>query len=302
MIAILLAIGTGWLTLSYISSIQHANEPSGQPQQVLVATQDIPARVTITQSMFRTETRPQSALQPDALGDPSRAIGSLALITIPSGSQITASQVGSHADFALPVRLQPGMRAVSIQIDKVKGVSGLVQPGDRVDVIAVPPRSGNVPPQASAILRGSRVLAIGTSLEYASATPSPDMQNSTTVTLEVTPKQADLLAMADVNTTLRLALRSPKEPIRSAPTEQLSFSIAQAEAPQPQQSKGGSAADALAANMFSALMGQRNPQAASPARNAHTNHDVQLIVGDQILVPGSSAAAAQPNTDSALPQ
>jgi pilus assembly protein CpaB len=115
------------------------------------------------------------------------------------------------------------MRAVSVQIDKVKGVSGLIEPGDYVDVIADPPKASNEPPPASAILRGVRVLAIGDSLEYSSATPSPQEANSTTVTLEVTPKQADLLVMADLNTTLRLALRSPKEPLNSEPVEALHF-------------------------------------------------------------------------------
>jgi hypothetical protein len=41
--------------------------------------------------------------------------------------------------------------------------------------------------------------------------------------LGVTPAQADLLTVADINTTLRLALRSPEEPVRSLPEEKLVF-------------------------------------------------------------------------------
>jgi pilus assembly protein CpaB len=142
--------------------------------------------------------------------------------------------VGQPADVGLPVRLSPGKRAVSIQIDKVKGISGLLQPGDRVDVIAIPQRgSGNDLPPAATILRGIRVLAIGTSLESSSATPSPEEANSTTVTLEVTPHQADLLASADQNTVIRLALRSPREPLNSEPTESLQLPAAQVAAAQP---------------------------------------------------------------------
>jgi pilus assembly protein CpaB len=129
--------------------------------------------------------------------------------------------------------LDPGMRAVSIQIDKVKGVSGLVQPGDRVDIIAIPPRNGSELPPAATILRGIRVLAVGTTLETSSATPSPEEQSSATVTLEVTPHQADLLASADQNTVLRLALRSPREPLNSEPTESLQFPVTQVAAAQP---------------------------------------------------------------------
>ncbi|MFY9859963.1 MAG: Flp pilus assembly protein CpaB, partial [Candidatus Cybelea sp.] len=220
LIAIILAVGTGWLTLTYLSSLR---PPQNEMRPVLIATQEIAARSRITDSMFRTEQRPANSLQPDAIGNANAAVGSLALVTIPSGSQLTSSDLGSNVAFALPVRLQPGMRAVSIPVDRVKGVSGMILPGDRVDVIAIPPgNSGSGgPPRAVTIFRGIRVLAVGTNLENASATPSPEEQTAATVTLEVNPKQADTLAWADANANLRLALRSPREPIRSQPTEEL---------------------------------------------------------------------------------
>lgn len=225
LVAVLLAIGTGWLTLNYINGLQRQSAASNEQRTILVATSDIAARTTITPQMFRQVTRPANSVEPDAITDPNLTSGALALISIPAGGTLTASKVGHPADLALPVRLSAGKRAVSVLIDKVKGVSGLVQPGDRVDVISVLPRTGDETPTAVTILRGIRVLAIGTSLENSSATPSPQEQSSTTVTLEVSPQQADLLAMADVNTNLRLALRSPKEPINSEPTEALHFPV-----------------------------------------------------------------------------
>jgi pilus assembly protein CpaB len=220
LIAIILAIGTGWLTLTYLSSVKPAQN---EQRQVLIAAQEIPARSRIVDTMFRTEMRPTTALEPDSLNNGNQAVGSLALVTIPLGAQLTSSDIGSNVAFALPVRLQPGMRAVSIPVDRVKGVSGMILPGDRVDVIAIPPggSGGSGPPKAVTIFRGIRVLAVGNTLENAVATPGPDEQTAATVTLEVNPKQADLLAWADANSTLRLALRSPREAIRSEPTEEL---------------------------------------------------------------------------------
>jgi hypothetical protein len=77
---------------------------------------------------------------------------------------------------------------------------------------------------------------MGNEVETTSATPSPDNQNLTTVTLALTPRQVDLLASADLNTTLRLALRPPKESIRAFPAEPLKLGIAErpANAPAPQ--------------------------------------------------------------------
>jgi pilus assembly protein CpaB len=273
LLAVLLAIGTGWLTLNYVNNVKRSEfANNGAPQNVVVAAVDIPARTTITAAMLQQRTLPGSAVERDAIQQPSQAAGQLSLITIPAGSQVTLSKVGNPAETALPVRLAPGKRAVSIQIDKVKGISGMLQPGDRVDIIAIPPRSGNELPQAAAILRGIRVLAVGSTLENASATPSPEEASSTTVTLEVTPHQADLLASADANTQLRLALRSPREPLNSEPTESLQIPVTQvAAAPAPaQQPQPAPAAPAPALQ----------PQQQRPAQPQHGN--IMIIDGDHV--------------------
>lgn len=273
LVAIILAIGTGWLTLNYISSVQHASVAGTQLKPTLVAVQQIPPRVRITAAMVKRALRPEAAIEPDALSQPQQAVGSLSLIAIPAGSTITASKIGSPIDVGLPVQITPGMRAVSIGVNPVEDVAGLIQPGDRVDVIAIPPRQGQAPPPASAILRGVRVLAVGQSIEYNSATPSPAGQNSSTVTLEVTPKQADLLAMADLNTTLRLALRSPKEPINSEPVEALHF-------PSPMQPAAVAVSGGLtAAPMGSAPAAAAAPASASAASPVRYQSGVEIIVG-----------------------
>jgi pilus assembly protein CpaB len=279
LIAIILAVGTGWLTLTYLSSLR---PPQGETRAVLITNQEINARDRITDSMFRTEMRPTNTLEPNALSSANQAVGQIALITIPAGSQLTASVVGTAFAFALPVRLQPGMRAVSIPIDRVKGVSGMILPGDRVDVIAIPPAHGNgSPPKAVTIFRGVRVLAVGSALESPTATPPPQDQTAATVTLEVNPKQADLLAWADANSNLRLALRSPREAIRSEPTEQLTLA-------------GGEDTTPAAGPMPVPAIGPAipmlppGPAAPGPPVTQALQNPVQVIVGDQIVDPSKT--------------
>lgn len=279
LIASILAVGTGWLTLTYLSSLR---PPSGEERAVLIAAQDIAPRVRITEAMLSKQMRPASAVEPGAISDPSQAVGSLALITIPAGTQLTATEVGTNVAFALPVRLQPGMRAVSIPVDRVKDVSGLIQPGDRVDVIAIPPqKSGGPPPKAVTIFRAIRVLSVGSTLENPSATPSPAEQDAGTVTLEVTPGQADMLAWADANSTLRLALRSPREAPHTEPVEELTLAGAgMGPGPEPIPSLGPPA-PVPAPPMTGPAQGSAAPRLSTP---------VQLIIGDQIVDPGSAAA------------
>ena len=221
--AAVFALGSALLVLFFLNSFRQQNAPEVTMTQVLVANQNIPARIPLNAGMFRVETRPRSKTDPDVMTDPKAINGQLALITLPAGSLLTASKMGTPADVGLSVRLKPGLRAISISVDRVKDVSGLVQPGDRVDVLAQGPKIGNSVQPAAAILRGILVLGMGVALETAGATPSPETQNVTTVTLAVTPKQAEILMTADQNATIRLALRSPKEPIRSERTEHIVY-------------------------------------------------------------------------------
>ena len=220
-VAGLLAVGTGVLTFNYLGSVGHP-APAASQRTVLVAAKTIPAHATITAEMLARATRSADAVDPDALVVPASALGSTAVNEIPAGSLLTSSKLVHVTGSGLVARMHGGMRAVSIALDRVKGVSNLIQAGDRVDVIAVTPARNDEAPKAATIIRGAQVLAIGQMMD-SQATPSPDGQQYTTATLEVTPKQADLITLADINTTLRLALRSPRENLHSQPTEAISL-------------------------------------------------------------------------------
>ena len=226
-VAVVLAIGTGILTLRYLSSMNQQSQTQQQAAEmrpIVIASRDIPARAKITPDMLTKTMRPASEVEPQALTDPKQTRGNIALMTIAQGSTITSGKVGQPADVGITVRLKPGMRAVSIPVDRVKNVSNLVAPGDRVDVMASVSKGAGIPPKTFTIIRGALVLAINSQLEQTSdATPAPDSGAAATITLGVTPEQADLLTVADLNTTLRLALRSPQEPVRSLPAEKLEF-------------------------------------------------------------------------------
>lgn len=276
-IGLLLALGTGVLLLNYLSSLR-AGTPVAQTKMVWVAARDIPARAQIPDAAITSISKSVTDLDSDAIVDKKELVAKYSLITIPAGSVLTHSKVGTLAAFALPARLPIGMRAVSIAIDRVKGVSGLIQPGDRVDVIAVPPRAGNETPLGSAILRGALVLAMGNETETARATPSPANQDLTTVTLAVTPGQADILASADINTVLRLALRSPKEPIRAYPAEPLRLGIAErAVAAAPVQVQAQIPVAATLAAPAAAVAAPR------PAPGRQSQSGVVVIDGDRVV-------------------
>jgi pilus assembly protein CpaB len=271
-IGLVLALGTGVLLLGYLRSLR----PSGiaaQTRPVLVAKHDIAARAPLASDQFTVEQRIASQVDSDAISEPNALAGSFALVSIPAGSVVTSSKIALMSAATLPAKLPIGMRAASIAIDNVKGIAGLVAPGDRVDVIAVPARAGNETPRGYAILRGVLVLAMGSDVQATTAAPpgivSTPASSLSTVTLALTPSQVDLLAGADMNTTLRLALRNPKEPIGAFPAEVLTLA-AQGSAP--------NAAPAATAPPKTTAPAQNG---SAPSSNA-SGSGVIVIDGDQV--------------------
>jgi pilus assembly protein CpaB len=248
LIAAALAVGTGFLLFNYLNSVSHVAHTIAM-RTVVVATHDIPARTVISPSMLTTTSRPADAVDPDVASDPATLIGQLTVIDIPPGSTLSSSKVVQAAAGGLTVHIPPGERAISIALDRVKGVSDLVSAGDHVDVIAVTDAHGNGIPHAATILRNKVVLAMGTSIVQPGAVASPAADGSSqpppnieTATLAVTPTEAKLLALADLNATLRLSLRSQKEANRieapdafvlSAPAAQHAVAAAPAGPPAP---------------------------------------------------------------------
>ena len=195
-------------------------------RDVLVANRSIPPHTPLSESMFEVVQRPADHVDPNALSSLHAVDGMVSSGPIVDGTPIGATDIAPKSALGLAVALRPGMRAISIAVDPVKDVSDLLHPGDHVDVIAAPPRQGTNA-AAFTIMRDITVLSVGNTFVSVPA-PAPSGGNAQpvearTVTLEVTPTQADLLTMADLNTTLRLALRPPNERPTSGLVEHVVF-------------------------------------------------------------------------------
>ena len=282
-VALVVALATGLLALSYLKGQQ---KPEAKVEivvplkPVLLAAKDIPIHAKITADMITRTTKPENTIEPGALDDPKAAIGDVALIAIPMNSAITTSKVGTPGSIGITSRLKPGLRAMTIPVDMVKSVAGLIAPGDRVDVMSSVGRVGIHPPTTYTIIRGAMVLALNQEIE---SVPAPGASTSpagpsapSTVTLAVTPQQADLLTVADLNSTLRLTLRSPEERLSSLPVEPLQFNTADVPNPGP-PAPSTPGPFLLPVPGLSASSGLNMPGAGRPTPNP-----VQVINGDTV--------------------
>jgi pilus assembly protein CpaB len=129
-------------------------------------------------------------------------LGALIRRNLAKGDVLLSSDALNPGDRGfLAAVLGSGMRAVTVGVDAVSGLSGLVWPGDRVDLILTQSQEGNdVPPSrrvsGETVLHDVRVLAIDRQLIQGATSESPESQAARTVTLEVTPADAERVVVA----------------------------------------------------------------------------------------------------------
>lgn len=174
--------------------------------------------------------------------DAAELTGSLVVKPVKAGEVIGRGALLARTDpeFVAAV-LAPGMRAFTIEVDAVTGGAGLLRPGNRVDVILAAqtdPQKGRTftGPKtfdvARTLLENLRVIAVDRTIEpkgfggdpanadpRAAARPAqaPNVNRKGTVTLEVTPKDVELLTVARSNGQLSLSLRNSQAAEASAP-------------------------------------------------------------------------------------
>jgi pilus assembly protein CpaB len=132
------------------------------------------------------------------------------------GAPVTAADVLRVRDRGfLAAVLEPGTRAASIGVDEVSGVSGLIWPGDRVDVILTQnmdkASSVGMRVVSEAVLQDARVIAVDQDIARAAQTQGPTTSVghiARTVTLQISPKDSDRLAVARQLGHLSLAVRA----------------------------------------------------------------------------------------------
>ncbi len=189
-------------------------EVSTNTTQVLVAKTEIPLGTITGPDSFRWQDWPQEAVtagyvqrkgRPNAIKD---LAGSVARSPMLPGEPVTpAKLVRAGEGGVLAAILPQGMRAVSTRIKEETGVGRLILPNDHVDVIlTVRRRRGAADDVISdTMFRNVRVLAIGQLIE---AKDGKKLAEGNTATLELTPRQTELLARANAMGEISLALRS----------------------------------------------------------------------------------------------
>jgi len=190
--------------------LSRAQAYSNNLTKVAVAKVAIPLGSKIIPEQIMVVPFPKESTPDGAFESPEKLAGRVAVVNIAPREPITESRLAPEGTAAgLSAVIPEGYRAMTVKVDDAAGISGFITPGTLVDVVVViDPRegSGNQDPISKIVLQNIKVLANGQNIDK----PKDEREANSVkaVTLQVTPEQAEKLALAASEGRLQLVMRN----------------------------------------------------------------------------------------------
>ena len=175
--------------------------------EVVVARTDLPKGQEIGPGNVALRPIPRDYAHSNALTNDSfgSAVGRKLAYNIKGGEMLLSSMLEASKPATFSGRVGIGWRAMTVAVDEINSISGLLEPGDVIDLIASLERKGNK--LTMPLLQGVQVIATGQRLVDDPVTG--DRKQYATVTLNVTPSQATTLIAARDGGKITALLRNP---------------------------------------------------------------------------------------------
>src|SRR5262245_36830379 len=196
----------GYFGLTSLASKSTARSNANYRDVIVTAT-DLTFGVKLDRAMLRVVRYPKDAVPEGAYANMDSVVGQTTKVFMGAREPITAIKMSSRGG-GLSMLVRPSMRAASLEVNQVSGVSGFVLPGDRVDVLTtVDPRAATEDAVTRTVLQNCEVLAAGQKTEQQDNKPITVQS----VTLLVDPEGAETLALALHEGKIHLVLRNPED-------------------------------------------------------------------------------------------
>lgn len=202
----------------------------GAKKTIVRVKEDIPEMSTIYDTMLETVEVPSNYVYPDTVSIPDDIIGHVAAVPLKKGQIIMKNMLFTPGpDTGISLQVAPNKRAVSIPIDEIRGVSKLIRPGDRVDIVtAIDIGKGQTARREAVVLMEDvPILATGVSIvnniprlmeldasgKNLTQTSLTGNTKYSTVTIEASPKEAqDLIYLLSTSPgNIFFTLRNPND-------------------------------------------------------------------------------------------
>lgn len=231
-LGVLCFVGSQHYLRSTLADAQAELAGSYEPRQVIVASVDIPAGGVLSADNLATRKIPERYLASTALGPDSFDLvsGQKIVVGVKAGDPIDRGALARADHASLSTTVATGERAITFPVDEISSMSGMLVPGDMIDLLYTGPGTtansyasqadgANGPKEllhVRALLQAVQVMATGTTTQKrmiatADGRNQEVAMNFTTVTLKVTPAQAESVLMGQKLGQLTAVLRNPDD-------------------------------------------------------------------------------------------
>lgn len=165
-VALVLAGAAAALAVSYLNGARSTIASESEPIGVLVAQDNLPRGLSIEEltqrGLVKIEQVPRRFVSADAVSSSAIVEGQVLAVPLSTGEQLTKNRFQFPSQAGLSYTVPLGYIALTVPVDEVSGVAGLIKPGDLVMVFAtLKPKSDNKTAYTTQLIPQARVLAIG---------------------------------------------------------------------------------------------------------------------------------------------
>src|SRR6266702_3359513 len=196
---VLVAFGIAWMTALLLSWCVYKKTTAPQPRDLITvaaAAHDLAIGRRIQADDLKLVTLDRKDLPRGVFVKTTDVVDRAVAVPIVAGEIVLNGKLAPKGSGeGLTALIEPGMRAVYVQVNEISGVSGFIQPGTRVDVLFTRTFS-NGDAATTTILQNVKVIAYGRQLDPAAKLDARDPK-PTVATLLITQEQSEKLVLAE---------------------------------------------------------------------------------------------------------
>lgn len=223
LVMILIAIACGVVGTMGIMAAAKPEQKQTSYMDVVVAKKFLGSGTIVDETMVTKRSVPAEYKDPAAIlwhDLANDVLGQRLAVSVREGGVISSATLESTLEAEFESRIPLGHRAMSISVSNSTGVSGLLRPGSKVDILAMFSemiRAGNMSPETriKVLLQNVTVLAVGkqtsTLMDGMAAMSLGRSSSYSTITVAVTLEEAEILIAAETHGKLHCVLRNPSE-------------------------------------------------------------------------------------------
>lgn len=216
-----IALGCAALAAFALAGTMRSNYSGARVTPVVVAKGELRAGQPITADQLEVRDWPEDTVPAGAFSSVELLLesvnGATPTVGILPGEPVVTGRLSSpKSGTGIAALIHPQMRAIAVAVDDAAGFTGLLYPGAVVDVVATVRDPMGRGPSARIAVQHARVLSVGLDTDVATRRVKRDEagldsssgDRGTYVTLEVTPEEAEILAVARSEGRIDLVLRN----------------------------------------------------------------------------------------------